>query len=514
MTLPRPQKLTLYLTLCVFLTGWGCLRSPRQTVGDAERDPLMVYCAAGIRLPVEQAAKQYEAEFGQPVQIDYGSSGELEGRLEIDRRSGKSRCDLYVPADFSFSDRTRQKGLTSENLPLAQFRLVLGMKTNSESNYTTVQQLVDSGDGYIVCDTKAGAGKKTMKILQQHGLWELVDQQKKATFPRVPEAANAIKTADDIAAGFIWDTTAKQFGLKAIVPVEIEDAVSSVGVNLVASSTRPTDALRFARYLSAIDGGQQFFKKHGFVPAGTDRWAESPEIVLYCGGVNRNAIDKTLREFEAREGVTVKEHYGGCGTLVTGINSAAGAESRKGMPDVFMTCDASYLTKVEQHFAAPTDVSSTGIVMLVRKGNPKQLTKIADLANPDLSIGTTNPKMSTLGDLTWQIFEVEGIKDEIEANKSISVLSPTAHELILQMTSHDKLDVVLVYEANCQNLPDSFEFVRLEHELAVAVQNIATARATPYPALVSRLIEAVHSATSRKRFEMQGFQWRAQPMTQ
>ena len=233
--------------------------------------------------------------------------------------------------------------------------------------------------------------------------------------------------------------------------------------------------------------------------------------MLYCGGVNRNAIDKTLRDFESREGVVIREQYAGCGTLVTGINSIGNGDSQKGMPDAFMTCDVSYMTKVQNFFDTPADVSSTRIVLLVRKGNPKGIRTIADLAKDDISIGTTNPRMSTLGDLSWQLFEDEGIKPTLEEKKSVIVMTPTAHELIMQMTGHGKLDVALVYEANCQQLSEEFEVVPVEEDGALAVQNIATARDTPYPALSSRLTKAIRSEVSRKRFEVQGFTWRVQP---
>ena len=116
--------------------------------------------------------------------------------------------------------------------------------------------------------------------------------------------------------------------------------------------------------------------------------------------------------------------------------------------------------------------------------------------------------MSTLGNLSWQLFETEDVKEQLEANGAVSVMTPTAHELIMQMTGHDKLDVALVYEANCQNVGDAFEIVRLSNEEAVAVQNIAPSRTTPYPALAERLIAAIQSKTSKVRFEQQGFQWR------
>ena len=41
---------------------------------DRPREPLVVYCAAGLKVPVEAAASEYEREYGVPVQLQFGGS--------------------------------------------------------------------------------------------------------------------------------------------------------------------------------------------------------------------------------------------------------------------------------------------------------------------------------------------------------------------------------------------------------------------------------------------------------
>ena len=177
------------------------------------------------------------------------------------------------------------------------------------------------------------------------------------------------------------------------------------------------------------------------------------------------------------------------------------------MPDLFMTCDTTYMAMVQSDFNRASDVSSTRVCMLVRKGNPKSIQTLNDLSRPDIGIGTTDPQMSTLGALSHAMFEDLGILKAIQDHQSIIVTAPTAHELILQMESHDKLDVALVYEANCQHLESNVEIVPIEHPLAVANQNIATARQTKYPHMMARLMQEVLSVRSQESFLTHGFQW-------
>ncbi len=496
----------------VFLGGLGILcwfvvlhlldsRPGSPWVG-SEAQELIVYCAAGIRKPVAEAAKAFEEEFGVIVRLDYGSSGELEGKLELERAQKAPRCDLYIPADLSFSQRAREKGLIAEQLTLASFQLVLAMGSDEKVPTQSLSSLATSDLRYGICDEKAGAGQKTCEALKAIGLWESTRTAARATFPRVTELAGAILSSDVIQAGFIWDSTAHQFGLKIIPTPELENIQSTISANVSAQSRNPTWALRLARYLSAVDKGAAFFAKHHYSPANGDRWSLTPSITFYCGGVNREAISPSIKAFEQREGCVVETQFAGCGTLIGSIRS--GPEF---LPDLFMTCDASYLSMVADDFLQPRDVSSTRVCMLVRKGNPNGIRQLSDLEQADLKIGTTDPAMSTLGALSHAMFEDLGIASSLRKQQSIIVTTPTAHELILQMEGHDKLDVALVYEANCQHLGDHLEIIPIDHPLAKATQNMASGKTSAYPQLMERFMNTILSDQSMQSFLNQGFEW-------
>ena len=167
------------------------------------------------------------------------------------------------------------------------------------------------------------------------------------------------------------------------------------------------------------------------------------------------------------------------------------------------------MTKVKEHFGPAVDMSSTEVVMLVRKGNPHGIENLNDILGEGITVGTTDPQLSALGALSWRLFEIAGIRDRIEARQSVIVTTPTAHELVLQMEGHDKLDVALVYRANCQNLGKDLEFVPIDHPRAKAVQNVAMSQKTTYPYLTGRLLEALRTRESRRLYEDSGFDFLA-----
>ena len=67
-------------------------------------EPLLVYCAAGIKAPVEAVAKAYEREFGVRIELQYGASATLLANVQA-----SGRGDLYLPADESYIQVAREK---------------------------------------------------------------------------------------------------------------------------------------------------------------------------------------------------------------------------------------------------------------------------------------------------------------------------------------------------------------------------------------------------------------------
>jgi ABC-type molybdate transport system substrate-binding protein len=471
---------------------------------------LNVYCAAGLRKPIMDAATAFEEEFEVDVKFDFASSGGMEAKLQLDAERGRAYADLFIPADVFFSNRAREKGLTSESVTLASFRLVVASKPSANLEISSLDDIIENKIPFAICDPEAAAGKTTMKALQIAEKWSNFFQAKKASFPTVNETAVAVQASDAVQAGFVWNTTAKQYGLKIHDLPGLAEVRSSITANVVATSDKPAQALLFARYLAAAEKGQPFFVKHHFTSMPGDPWEKTPKLNLFCGGVNRGAIEETIKAFQEREGCLVSVQYAGCGTLVSGIKAIQSGDGKRSMPDAFMTCDASYMNKVSELFGEASDVSATDVVLLVRKGNPKteNISTLDHLAQPDLLIGTTDPEKSTLGDLSWQLLEGWGVAEALTKNEQFRTW-PTAHELIGAMGASSKLDVAMVYAANCQNMPEAeFKTIPIDDPLAQAIQNVAVAKVSRYPQLSERLIEAITSAESKERFQKAGFRWK------
>src|SRR5439155_529390 len=137
-----------------------------------------------------------------------------------------------------------------------------------------------------------------------------------------------------------------------------------VQIALAKTTKQRDNALHFLRYLRANDKGSPHLKKQGFTDV-EERGPmdERPEIVLHAGAMLRPAIDEAVAEFEKRENVRVIRVYNGCGLLVSQMQTGE-------TPDVYFSCDMTFMNQVTDRFDTPTKVSSNQLMIVLRKGNP------------------------------------------------------------------------------------------------------------------------------------------------
>lgn len=490
-------KTTAVLSLLVILGFAWMLQLQRRpgTSGAGDRAGLVLYCAAGIQPPVEEAAKAYTAEYGIPVQIQYGGSGTLLSNLQVARRG-----DLYLAGDRSYLERARGRGLVREILPLARMLPVIAVGKGNPKGVTGVADLLEPELAVALANPDATAiGTLVQAMLMRSGHWAELEAKAVVTKPTVTEIANDLKLGT-IDAAVLWDATIAQYPeLEGVRVTDWEAAgEQQIGVGVLESSEQPTRALHFARYLAARDRGLPLFARHGYTPVAGDLWADVPEATLFSGGVNRVAVEPTIIAFEQREGCTINRVYNGCGILV--------AQMKAGQrPDAYFSCDVSFMTQVADLFLDSVDLSETDMVLVVAKANPLGIRSAHDLTRPGLRLGVTNAEQSALGALTKALLEKHGLYAAIMEN--VRSQTPTADMLVNQLRT-GSLDAVIVYQANTSQIEGKAEVLSLGLEDAVARQPYAVGAGTEHRHLMQRLMEAIER--DAEHFEATGFRWVAE----
>jgi molybdate transport system substrate-binding protein len=239
-------------------------------VGKPAAAPLTVYCAASNRAVMEAVRKDYEAEFGIEVQVQYGASQSLLAAIDVTKTG-----DLYLPADDSFFIAARERKLIEAEFPLADMHAVVAVPKGNPRGITTLNDLLQEDVRLAQGITEAtGIGVVTRAALTKSGHWDAVQKQTMVFKTTVNEVANDVKIGA-VDAGIVYDVVLHTYDtLEAVVIPELSGIQSRVTVATLTTSPQPRQARHFARYLSARDKGLKRYTEYGFRPVRGDLWME------------------------------------------------------------------------------------------------------------------------------------------------------------------------------------------------------------------------------------------------
>lgn len=234
-----------------------------------------------------------------------------------------------------------------------------------------------------------------------------------------------------------------------------------------------------------------------------DKWEKVPEITLFAGAVNEQALAPVVKDFEKREGVKINTKYHGCGVL-TGEMRKILDKGQKGFPDAFMACDIYYLREVQDLFERGINVSDTDLVIVVQENNPKKIKLLSDLKKEDVRVAIGERQYCTIGQLTKTLLEDEGLFDD-EFLSNVKYWAKSSGDLVPQVTTQS-VDVALAYRTSTLPERGRVEVIEIDSPLAKAIQPYSVALSSQHKHLMERLLEKIRN--SRNRFETAGFNWR------
>lgn len=469
----------------------------RSHGGDTTRS-ITVFCAAGLKKPVEAIAQQYREELGIEVSLQYGGTGTLLSQLQVAKLG-----DLFIAADDGSLADARKLKLIAEVVPLVVQHPVVAVKKGNAKGIRALSDLTRADVKLALANPDSASISKVTRTLLA-AQWDAIAAKAAVMKPTVTEIAADLQLGA-VDAAILWDSTVPQFKeLEAVELPELTKHRENASAAVLAACTQPQEALKFARYLAAPDRGGKVFLQHGFQLAGGDKWAVKPEMILYSGGVNRLAIEKLIQQFADREGVTVTTIFNGCGILCSAMKTMEDSSNPK-FPDAYYACDVCFVPPVAQHFPEAVMLTETEIVIAVPKGNAKNVKTLADLAQPGLRVGLCNAEQSTLGFMTTAMLRSSNLLESVRKNVVVEV--PTADFLINQMRA-GSLDAAIVYQVNVQPQTEHFDAIALPADKAKAVQPFAVRHDSVNRRLSERLL--VFLKGHKESFEAAGFVWRGE----
>src|SRR5438132_6251096 len=127
----RPVIALVGSVVILVLIVLGLSRSSRPA------DGLTVYCAGGLRGPMERIRQAYEAEHGVPITVQYGGSNTLLANLKLGQEA-----DLFLPADDSYMDLATRDRLVGDVFSVAQMRPIVAVKRGNPLRIASLDDLL------------------------------------------------------------------------------------------------------------------------------------------------------------------------------------------------------------------------------------------------------------------------------------------------------------------------------------------------------------------------------------
>jgi molybdate transport system substrate-binding protein len=224
------------------------------------------------------------------------------------------------------------------------------------------------------------------------------------------------------------------------------------------------------------------------------------ELSVFAAGA-KAAVDEICQKFEEQHGTRVEITYGGGGEVLSQM-----ILSRSG--DVYIAPEQRFMeTAREKQAIDPETIKSVAYmipVIAVQKGNPKNITTLADLARPGIRVAITRSETTLLGKYAPEIFRRAGLAEAIEKNTVTQAARPDGLLTILVM---GQVDAGIIWHFYQNQAPEQIEVVFLSPEQLTGVgeMQIAVSVYSEDRKLVRQFIDFVTSAEGKAIFQKQGY---------
>jgi len=219
------------------------------------------------------------------------------------------------------------------------------------------------------------------------------------------------------------------------------------------------------------------------------------KLVLHCGAGIRPAASELAEQFGRKHGVVVECNYEGSEVLLSTIKL-----TRRG--DLYMPGDVHYVKKAadEGLVASQADACYFVPVILVQKGNPKEIRSLTDLTKPGIKVGLGNAEACAIGRKTVKIFAKNEIAVE-QIDPNVKFRAVTVNDLGDKIKL-GHLDAAIVWDATAAQFAGDTETVPIPRQQNV-ISTIAVGVLTcaEQPELAAEFVKFATSDAGRRIFE-------------
>lgn len=266
------EKLKLFSILLCCILFLGCIGTQDDSVGSgsqvhnttissgqAVNDSILVYCGAGMRLPMDEIGSLFEKKYGTSVQYNYAGSNTLLTQMEL---TGEG--DVYMPGATYYFDVAREKGLVNNFSNVVYHVPVIITPPDNPANISTLDDLADDNVTVVLGDPEAAAiGVLCQKMLTDKGIYDQVEANVVAKSATVNELVTYISLGQ-ADASIVWEDLVRNNTDVNMIEISQDDnIIKIVPIATLNSSEKPEIAEKFVEFVIS-DEGRAVFEKYGF----------------------------------------------------------------------------------------------------------------------------------------------------------------------------------------------------------------------------------------------------------
>src|SRR5829696_690549 len=245
------------------------------------------------------------------------------------------------------------------------------------------------------------------------------------------------------------------------------------------------------------------------------------KLTLVAYSTPREAYEQLIPAFQktdAGKGISFSQSYGGSGDQARAVESGLAADvvALSLDPDMTKLVDAGLVAKDWNADAHKGMVTDSVVVLVTRKGNPKNIRTWDDLVKPGVEVIEPNP--FTSGGAKWNVMAAYGA--QLQAGKSPEQAEAYLLELSRNVPEHDKSarealqtfvggkgDVMLAYEneaITAQQKEQQVDYVVPDQ--TILIENpIAVTTKSKNPAKAKAFLDYLLSAKAQQVFVQKGY---------
>jgi molybdate transport system substrate-binding protein len=219
-----------------------------------------------------------------------------------------------------------------------------------------------------------------------------------------------------------------------------------------------------------------------------------PELLLFSGAGIRLAASSLVEEFTKKHETPISIDYDGSGRLLGKISSI-----QKG--DLYMPGSRLYVDiAAEKDLLEKESIKTVAYfipVILVQKGNPKNIRSLEDFKREDVKIGLGDERSAAVGKKAQKILKINNIAYE-EISKNVVYKSGTVDELGIAIQMRN-VDAVIIWDVNAKYFTEHGDIIAIpEEKNSISEIPIGILKASKHKAEAMKFVDYITSPEGRR----------------